>query len=242
MLNCHLGHCAQSELSICIGPGHSIISWLSADVVVGQLEIRQDASSGGSRQTMEWYSEWSGQGCEGDQVMQPLQGTCLGWWLSGGVADAMTWMKRQFGKSLQRSRCHGCWHRIALGTSLSGEPTPILSLELTGCATLHSFDGFSVNPPYLYVVMELCNRGSLTDMLQKNELSYLQRLEMAHDVMCAMAHMHVHGFLHRDMKSLNCFVTDVGDKLALRLGDFGETVTTEAAGSEDPKQVGTIQW
>ena len=107
---------------------------------------------------------------------------------------------------------------------------------------MHSFDGFSLNPPYLYVVMELCKRGSLTDVLQTNELSYLRRLQMAHDVMCAMAHMHELGFVHRDMKSLNCFVTDVGDELAVRLGDFGETVTTTAAAKEEPRQVGTMQW
>jgi len=106
-----------------------------------------------------------------------------------------------------------------------------------------SFDGFSLNPPYLYVVMELCTRGSLTDMLQTNELNYLQRLGMAWDVTCAVAHMHGLDFLHRDMKSLNCFVTDLDNgQLAVRLGDFGETVTTTAAKSEVPKQVGTMQW
>jgi len=106
-----------------------------------------------------------------------------------------------------------------------------------------SFDGFSLNPPYLYVVMELCTRGSLTDMLQTNELNYLQRLGMAWDVTCAVAHMHGLDFLHRDMKSLNCFVTDLDNgQLAVRLGDFGETVTTTAAKGEVPKQVGTMQW
>ena len=79
-------------------------------------------------------------------------------------------------------------------------------------------------------------------MLQANEVSYLQRLEMARDVMGAMAHMHRLGFLHRDMKSLNCFVTDVGDQLALRVGDFTESVTTATANAEVPKQVGALQW
>lgn len=109
---------------------------------------------------------------------------------------------------------------------------------MCGC----SFEGFSLNPPFLYVVMEMCTHGSLTDMLQTNELSYLQRLEMARDVMGAMAHMHKVGFLHRDMKSLNCFVTDLDGQTVMRLGDFGETVSIEAAKHETPKQVGTIQW
>ena len=92
------------------------------------------------------------------------------------------------------------------------------------------------------MVMELCTHGSLTDVLQMNELSYLQRLEMARDLMCAMTHMHQLGFLHRDIKSLNCFVTNRDDTKVLRLGDFGETITVEAAKAETPRQVGTTQW
>ena len=91
--------------------------------------------------------------------------------------------------------------------------------------------------------MEMCTRGSLTDVLQSKELSYLQRLGMARDVLCAMAHMHELGFLHRDMKSLNCFVTDLDSgQTVVRLGDFGETVTLAVAEEEIPKPVGTPQW
>ena len=91
--------------------------------------------------------------------------------------------------------------------------------------------------------MEMCTRGSLTDVLQSKELSYLQRLGMARDVLSAMAHMHELGFLHRDMKSLNCFVTDLDSgQTVVRLGDFGETVTLAVAEEEIPKPVGTPQW
>ena len=106
----------------------------------------------------------------------------------------------------------------------------------------HRFDGFSLDPPFLYVVMEMCTRGSLTDVLGSNELSYLQRLQMARDVMAAMAHIHELSFLHRDMKSLNCFVTDLNGDTVVRLGDFGETITFESAQHETRRQVGTTQW
>ena len=58
----------------------------------------------------------------------------------------------------------------------------------------------------------------------------------------SIAHMHSIGFVHRDIKSLNVFLTDAGEASGVRLGDFGESVTNAAAEAEDPKQVGTPQW
>ena len=115
-----------------------------------------------------------------------------------------------------------------------------------GCCVLRC-DGYCVKPPYIYVVMEVCARGSLMDVLEKEQPPLLTRLEMAHDVVQSIACMHGAGFVHRDIKSLNYFVTDVagesgGDDAGVRLGDFGESLTYAAAESEEPKQVGTSQW
>ena len=92
--------------------------------------------------------------------------------------------------------------------------------------------------------MEMANQGSLTDVLYKRTLNYSQRLHIARDVCCAVAHMHELQFVHRDMKTLNCFVTTDGEdnQFAVRLGDFGETITTSVAKVETPKVVGTTQW
>ena len=103
-------------------------------------------------------------------------------------------------------------------------------------------DGYCVKPPYLYVVMEMCPKGCLMDVLAKERLPLLSRLEIAHDFLRSIAHMHSIGFVHRDVKSLNCFMTAVEGRLCVRLGDFGESVTNTAAEGEDPKQVGTPQW
>ena len=46
-------------------------------------------------------------------------------------------------------------------------------------------------------MQELCTHGCLMDVLKANKLRYLQRLEMAYDVMCAVEHMHTCGFVHR---------------------------------------------
>ena len=82
-------------------------------------------------------------------------------------------------------------------------------------------EGFTVNPPDIYITMELCTKGSLWDVLAQHELTYTQRLGMACDAASAVAHVHLCGFVHRDIKSLNFFVTELDEKTALRLGDFG---------------------
>ena len=104
-----------------------------------------------------------------------------------------------------------------------------------------------MNPPCIYVVMELCTRGSLRDVLTKERPPLLERLEMAHDAVRAVACMHETGFLHRDIKSLNCFLVpvrddSVGEGAGVRLGDFGESVTMEAAEEQGPRLIGTAQW
>ena len=107
---------------------------------------------------------------------------------------------------------------------------------------VHRCDGYCVKPPYLYVVMEMCPRGCLMNVLLKERLPLLSRLEIAHGFLRSIAHMHRIGFVHRDVKSLNCFMTFLKGDGAVRLGDFGESVTNAMAEGEDPKQVGTPQW
>ena len=80
-------------------------------------------------------------------------------------------------------------------------------------------------------------------VLQTHDLEYSERLRMACDVMCAVAHMHKLNFVHRDLKSLNFFVNiDGQQQLSVRLGDFGETLTITQAGLEVPQQSGSLKW
>jgi len=83
------------------------------------------------------------------------------------------------------------------------------------------------------------------DVLASALLSYVHRLGMACDVMGATAHMHRLGYVHRDIKSLNVFVMDTSvtaGRAMVRLGDFGETMTSQEALNQTPKCVGTTQW
>jgi len=64
---------------------------------------------------------------------------------------------------------------------------------------------------YLMMVMELCDRGSLYDVLTKNtkDISWRRTLDFASDMAEGMAALHGHDppIIHRDMKSLNLLVT-----------------------------------
>lgn len=113
-----------------------------------------------------------------------------------------------------------------------------------GCTLIVKCTGFSVNPPYLSVVMELCAQGSLLSVLGeragRGPPDYATRLHYGEQTAQAVAHMHALQMVHRDLKSLNVFVTHDGQ---VRLGDFGESVTLDQAESEHPaKVVGTTQW
>ena len=127
------------------------------------------------------------------------------------------------------------------------------------CPAIVHCDGFSVQPPHVLVVMELCEMGCLMDVLEKHDIPYYNRLRLGYDCASAVAHVHKLGFVHRDIKSLNFFCTqsrqsserkrDSEDpnpmahfELRCLLGDFGETVKTWQAEAEAPKQHGTVEW
>jgi serine/threonine protein kinase len=96
-------------------------------------------------------------------------------------------------------------------------------------------------------VMELCELGSLMDVIEKEGLSYSPRLALAQQACLAVAHLHELGFVHRDIKSLNYFCTrrEAGGeegKIRVLLGDFGETLPQERSVVEVPSMIGTMEW
>jgi len=129
-----------------------------------------------------------------------------------------------------------------------------------GCSHIVHCDGFSLAPPRLYITMELCEAGSLQDVLRKEEALVQQGLSslpqsslvrLAYQITGAVAHIHSLDFLHRDIKSLNVMCSRCeGDgqpsscthSLKAHLGDFGASVTMEDAQLEAPKHIGTIPW
>jgi len=110
------------------------------------------------------------------------------------------------------------------------------------CPHIVRCSGFSINPPFISVLMELCTVGSLSEILAQREHGLCEYLMLAKQAASAVAHMHALEMVHRDLKSLNIFVTRIAGTLEAKLGDFGETVTLEEAMKEPPCQKGTLQW
>jgi len=142
---------------------------------------------------------------------------------------------------------HSCAvKRIRCGV-LDADKTRAICLEVAvtrmlalDCPTIVRCNGFSINPPNISVIMELCSNGSLLSVLATHTLSFLTRLKMGCDISNAVSHMHKMELLHRDIKSLNCYVTN--EPLQVRLGDFGETISFAAAQHAGPQCTGTTEW
>ncbi|EGR32511.1 protein kinase domain protein, partial [Ichthyophthirius multifiliis] len=71
-----------------------------------------------------------------------------------------------------------------------------------------SFVGVSQNENNFYVVTELCNGGSLFDLLHSKQnifLPWLQRIKICKDIANGMQYLHSFNppIIHRDLKSLN---------------------------------------
>jgi ankyrin repeat protein/serine/threonine protein kinase len=103
--------------------------------------------------------------------------------------------------------------------------------------------GYCSKPPCL--VLELCPRGNLSEVLSKcledvdqgNQMTWRKRLEMAIQVAQALKFLHNHprqgGVLHRDLRTMNIVVThDWTAKITdLGMSRFADQVSTRSAGT-----------
>ena len=78
--------------------------------------------------------------------------------------------------------------------------------------------------PQIYLILELCNRGTLEDYVRNNELSDLEIRYLFKQIAEGLKHIHKKaGFLHRDIKPNNILLKDDDIKIA----DFGEAKKSE---------------
>jgi hypothetical protein len=90
----------------------------------------------------------------------------------------------------------------------------------------------------LYLVMELARHGDLYANVMRRRRRFTE-VEAAHifkQVLLALADVHRHGFVHRDVKVLNVLMTDVRS-LTVKLGDFG--LACAIGNADDYEQCGT---
>ena len=114
------------------------------------------------------------------------------------------------------------------------------------CDQIVTLFGICTEEGHYAMVMELMNKGSLYDVLQKEDLPWPQRSHLALDIAKGIAHLHKKKIVHRDLKSLNVLVTiHPNGQYKAKIGDFGLSkikVMTQSTMTESNQLKGTIRW
>ena len=112
---------------------------------------------------------------------------------------------------------------------------------------LHLY-GCSLTMQAIWIVSELCSRGSLRMVLNdaSTELSILMKLSLCLDVADGMFYLHSRSppIIHRDLKSHNIFITEqAGGRLVAKIGDWGSSRAINMTNDKSMTQgVGTACW
>lgn len=87
------------------------------------------------------------------------------------------------------------------------------------------------------VVMEYVQNGALDTVMASRSLTWQQRLLIANDVALGLLRLLEKGFVHRDIKSANIFITK---EFRAKIGDFD--LSRKVDSKEDIKASGTIEY
>lgn len=88
--------------------------------------------------------------------------------------------------------------------------------------------GVEIHKDEMLIFMELCTQGTLESLVASSEAPLPEPLirRYSHQLVRAIAVLHQHSIVHRDIKTANIFLTAEGN--CLKLGDFGSAVKIKA--------------
>lgn len=88
--------------------------------------------------------------------------------------------------------------------------------------------GLEIHREEMLIFMEFCAEGTLESLVAGSGNGLPESLvrKYTYQLLSAVAVLHSHGVVHRDIKSANIFLTDEGN--CLKLGDFGSAVQIKA--------------
>ncbi|ORZ31124.1 kinase-like domain-containing protein [Catenaria anguillulae PL171] len=107
-------------------------------------------------------------------------------------------------------------------------------------AIIHLF-GFFVEPRHLWMVMEYCSGGSVSDIMKETgrTLSEAQIAVVVRDTLLGLEYLHHKGKLHRDIKAGNILIDRRGQA---KLADFGVAGQLTDAATKRNTVIGTPFW
>ena len=111
-------------------------------------------------------------------------------------------------------------------------------LSILNHANIVSYYNHFMDGETLLIEMEYANGGNLAEKIASQEKLFPEEVVMwyFYQVAAAVAHIHEYGILHRDIKTLNIFLTKSG---LIKLGDFGISRIMESQTQMAQSYVGT---
>ena len=109
------------------------------------------------------------------------------------------------------------------------------------CENIVGYDACFLINNQLWIVMELCEGGSLNDLMKltRSTLTEEQIAVCMRDILQALAYLHDHNRIHRDIKAGNVLLTSEG---VAKLADFGVSGTLSKDTAQRHTVIGTPFW
>nr|XP_005906118.1 PREDICTED: misshapen-like kinase 1 isoform X3 [Bos mutus] len=98
------------------------------------------------------------------------------------------------------------------------------------------------NDDQLWLVMEFCGAGSVTDLVKNTKGNALKEDCIAYicrEILRGLAHLHAHKVIHRDIKGQNVLLTENGE---VKLVDFGVSAQLDRTVGRRNTFIGTPYW
>jgi len=103
------------------------------------------------------------------------------------------------------------------------------------------YHGNFQNEGHLWIVMDLCDAGSVADVLSvcKKQLTEEEMRDICAAACLGLVHLHAHKLIHRDIKAGNILLTSQGHA---KLADFGVSAQVSTMKSKRDTLIGTPYW